>query len=254
MLRPLMRIGLIGAGNMATALARGWGEPVLVSDVDHGRAQLLAEQVGGEAPGANAYVADQSNAVVLCHKPAQLREVAEEIRDRAKVVISILGGTRLEDVEAAYPGLPVYRFMPNIPAEVGHGVFCYAPGTLASEGPEQDVLDLFGRIGTVVKLPEPLIEPATALMGCGPAFFALVVEALVDAGVRHGLTPDDAGRMAVETMAGTASVLREHGDDTAGLRRRVTSPGGSTARGLAALERGGVRAAFSDAVDAVAPR
>jgi pyrroline-5-carboxylate reductase len=110
---------------------------------------------------------------------------------------------------------------------------------------------MFGRIGTVVKLPEPLIDPATALMGCGPAFFALAVESLVDAGVRHGLTADDAGRLAVETMAGTADVLREYGNDTAGLRRRVTSPGGSTARGLDALERGGLRAAFSDAVDAV---
>jgi pyrroline-5-carboxylate reductase len=237
---------------MATALARGWGEPVLVADVDHGRAQILAEQLGGEAPGSNAYVADQADAVVLCHKPAQLNEVAAEIRDRAKVIVSILGGTPVADVEAAYPGLPVYRFMPNIPAEVGHGVFCYAPGTHASDGPEQDVLDMFGRIGTVMKLPESLIDTATALMGCGPAFFALAVEALVDAGVRHGLTPDDAGRMAVETMAGTATVLREHGDDTAGLRRRVTSPGGSTARGLAALERGGLRAAFSDAVDAAA--
>src|SRR3954467_13973219 len=254
MLRPLMRIGLIGAGNMATALARGWGDPVLVADVAHGRAQILAEQVGGEAPGSNAYVADKADAVVLCHKPAQLNEVAEDIRERAKVVISILGGTSLADVEAAYPGLPVYRFMPNIPAEVGHGVFCYAPGTNAADGPEQDVLDAFGRIGTVIKLPEPLIDPATALMGCGPAFFALVVEGLVDAGVRHGLTPEQAGRMAVETMAGTAAVLRASDDDTAGLRRRVTSPGGSTARGLAALERGGLRAAFSDAVDAVVDR
>src|SRR3954470_58319 len=247
-----MRIGLIGAGNMATALARGWGEPVLVSDVDHARAEALAAELGGEAPGANAYVADAADAVVLCHKPAQLETVAEEIRERVNAVISILGGTPLAAVEAAYPDVPVYRFMPNIPAEVGQGVFCYAPGTRASEGPEQDVLELFGRAGTVVKLPEPLIDPATAVMGCGPAFFALAVEALVDAGVRHGLAPEDAGRLAVETMAGTAAVLREHGDDTAELRRRVTSPGGSTARGLAALERGGVRAAFSDAVDAVA--
>src|SRR3954464_15173770 len=246
-----MRIGLIGAGNMATALARGGREPVVVSDVDHGRAQALAAEVGGEAPGSNAYVADRSDAVVLCHKPAQLEEVGAEIRDRAKAVITILGGTPLAAVEAAYPGLPVYRFMPNIPAEVGHGVFCYAPGTHASEGPEQDVLDMFGRIGTVMKIPEPLIDTATALMGCGPAFFALAVEALVDAGVRHGLTPDDAGRMAVETMAGTAAVLREHGDDTAGLRRRVTSPRGPTSRGPAALGRRGGRAAFSDAVDAV---
>src|SRR3954469_25519073 len=249
-----MKIGLIGAGNMATALARGWGEPVVVSDVDHGRAQILAEQLGGEAPGSNAYVADKADAVVLCHKPAQLNEVADEIRDRAKVIVSILGGTPLAAVEAAYPGLPVYRFMPNIPAEVGQGVLCFAPGSHAAEGPEQDVLELFGRIGVVVKLPEPLIEPATALMGCGPAFFALVVEALVDAGVRHGLTADDAVRLAVEAMGGTAAVLRENGDDTAGLRRRVTSPGGSTARGLAALERGGLRTAFSDAVDAVVDR
>jgi pyrroline-5-carboxylate reductase len=247
-----MRIGLIGAGNMASALARGWGEPVLVSDVDHGRAEALARELGGDAPGTNAYVADAADAVVLCHKPAQLTAVAGDIRDRAKAVISILGGTPIAEVEAAYPGLPVYRFMPNIPAEVGQGVFAYAPGSLAAQGPESAVLDKFGEIGTVVPTPEPLIDTATAIMGCGPAFFALVVEALVDAGVRHGLQPEDAARMAVDTMAGTAGTLRENGLDTAGLRRRVTSPGGSTARGLAALERGGVRSAFSDAVDAVA--
>jgi pyrroline-5-carboxylate reductase len=247
-----MKIGLIGAGNMATALARGWGEPVLVSDADPNRAQALAEELGGEAPGSNAYVADAADAVVLCHKPAQLGEVAEEIRGRAKAVVSILGGTPLADVEAAYPDLPVYRFMPNIPAEVGQGVFAYSPGSKAADGPEREVLDQFGRIGTVVRVPESMIDASTAIMGCGPAFFALVAEALVDAGVRHGLTPDDAGRMAVETMAGTAAVLRESNFDTAGLRRRVTSPGGSTARGLAALERGGLRSAFSDAVDAVA--
>ena len=246
-----MKVGLIGAGNMATALARGWGEPVLVSDIDHGRAQALAQAVGGEAPGANAYVADQADFVVLAHKPAQLREVADEICERSKAVVSILGGVPIADVEAAYPDLPVYRFMPNIPAEVGQGVFCYAPGSRASEGPEQDVIDLFGRAGTVVKLPEKLIDPATALMGCAPGFHALVIEALVDAGIRHGIPAEDAGRIAVEAMAGTAAVLRESGDDTLALRRRVSSPAGSTARGLAALEAGGVRKAFSDAVDAV---
>src|SRR4051812_14707494 len=171
-----MKIGLIGAGNMATALARGWGEPVLVSDVDHARAEALARELGGEAPGSNAYVADAADAVVLCHKPGQLEEVATEIRDRAKAVISILGGTALKDIEAAYPGLPVYRFMPNIPAEVGQGVFAYAPGTRASQGPEDEVLARFGAIGTVVPTPEGLIDAATAVMGCGPAFFALVVE------------------------------------------------------------------------------
>ena len=244
-----MRIGLIGAGNMATALARGWGEPVLVSDVDAARAQALADELGGEAPGSNAYVADAADAVVLCHKPAQLEEVADEIRDRAKVIVSILGGVPIADVEAAYPGKPVYRFMPNIPAETGHGVFAYAPGSVA--GPQQGVVAKFEQIGAVVPTPEPLIDAAMAIMSCSPAFFALVVEGLVDAGVRSGLQPADAGRMVVEAMAGTAAVLRENDFDTLALRRRVTSPGGSTARGLAALERGGVRSAFSDAVDAV---
>src|SRR3954471_19981212 len=249
-----MRIGLIGAGNMASALARGWGEPVLVHDVDPMRAEKLAEAVGGGGGETNPAVPGQAAAVVLCHKPAQLEQVAQEIGGAAKAVVSILGGTPLEAVEGAYPDTPVYRFMPNIPAEVGRGVFCYAPGAHAAEGPEEEILDRFGQIGTVVRLPEPLIEPATALMGCGPAFFALVVEALVDAGVRHGLQPDQAGLMAAEAMAGTAEVLREHDLDTAGLRRRVTSPGGSTARGLAALEAAGARAAFSDAVDAVVGR
>jgi pyrroline-5-carboxylate reductase len=166
-------------------------------------------------------------------------------------VVSILGATKVEALERAYPGLPVYRFLPSIPAEVRHGVSCYAPGTRAAEGPEDDVIELFERVGPVVRITEPLIEPAMALMSCGPAFFALVVEALVDAGVRHGLQPADAGHMAVETMAGTAAVLRQHALDTAGLRRRVTSPGGSTARGLEALERAGIRAAFHDAVTAV---
>jgi pyrroline-5-carboxylate reductase len=246
-----MRIGLIGAGNMATALARGWGEPVLVHDVDPIRARRLAEAVGAEVAQSNAAVAEQADAVVLCHKPAQLAQVAEEMGGKAKAVVSILGGTPLEAIEREYPDTPVYRFMPNIPAEVGRGVFCYAPGTLAAQGPEEEVLAQFGQLGTVLRLPEQLIDPATALMGCGPAFFALVVEALVDAGVRHGLPAELAQIMAIETMAGTAEMLHDPDVETAGLRRRVTSPGGSTARGLAALEAGGVRAAFSDAVDAV---
>lgn len=246
-----MKVGLIGAGNMATALARGWREPLLVYDVDRDRAETLASEVGGEVAESNAALAEAADAVVLAHKPAQLDQVAQETEGRAKAVISILGGTHIDRIEAAYPERPVYRFMPNIPAEVGQGVFCYAPGSRAADGPEQEVLALFERAGTVVEMEEPLIEPATALMGCGPAFFSLVVEALVEGGARHGIAPDVGARLCVETMAGTAAVLRESGNDAAGLRERVTSPGGSTEQGLAALERGGLRGAFGGAVDAV---
>jgi pyrroline-5-carboxylate reductase len=246
-----MQIGLIGAGNMASALARGFGEPAIVTDVVPGKAEALAAELGGEAVGTNAEVAERADAVLLCHKPAQLEEVAQSMEGKAKAIVSILGGVKLDDLERAYRHLPVYRFLPSIPAEVRQGVSCYAPGHHAAEGPEGEIVELFERVGAVVRLDEPLIEPAMALMSCGPAFLALVAEAMVDAGVRHGLQPADAGLMAVETMAGTASMLRATGHDTAGLRRRVTSPGGSTARGLEALERGGVRAAFQDAVRAV---
>jgi pyrroline-5-carboxylate reductase len=245
-----MRLGFIGAGNMASALARGIGEPVLVTDLVTGKAEALVEAVGGEVLETPAYVADAADAVVLAHKPGQLGEVADQIRDRAKLVVSILGGVPTSKVEEAYPGTEVHRFLPNIPVELGQGVLVYAPGSRANGSAE--LLELFGRAGRIVRLPkEELVEPAMALMSCGPAFMALVAEALIDAGVLHGLDPDDATAMVVETMAGSAAVLRETGGDTRGLRRRVTSPGGSTARGLAALEQAGLRAAFENAVTAV---
>jgi pyrroline-5-carboxylate reductase len=247
-----MKLGFIGAGNMATALARGIGEPVLVTDPVPGKAEALVEAVGGEVLESPAYVADSADAIVLAHKPAQLAEVAAAAKDRARAVVSILGGTPLGKVEAAFPDIPAYRFLPNIPVEVRKGVLCYWPGSLADRGPEAELLELFGRAGSVVRVPtETLIEPAMALMSCGPAFMALVAEALIDAGVLHGLDPDDAAAMVVQTMAGSAAVLQQTGADTRGLRRRVTSPGGSTARGLAALEQAGLRAAFEDAVSAV---
>ena len=248
----MIKLGFIGAGNMATALARGIGEPVVVTDVVAGKAEALVELVGGEVHETAAYVADQADAVVLAHKPAQLADVATQLNGRVKAVVSILGGTPLGKVEAAYPGVPAYRFLPNIPVELRQGVLCYWPGSDAARGPERELLELFGHAGTIVRLPkEELIEPAMALMSCGPAFMALVAEALVDAGVLHGLDQDQAAQMVVETMAGSAAVLRETGADTRGLRRRVTSPGGSTARGLAALEQAGLRGAFEDAVTAV---
>jgi pyrroline-5-carboxylate reductase len=245
-----MKLGFIGAGNMASALARGIGEPIAVCDVVAGKAEALVEAVGGEVLETPAYVADAADAVVLAHKPGQLNEVAAEIGPRTNTIVSILGAVPTTKLEEAYPGVAVHRFLPNIPVEVGQGVLIYAPGRHANGADE--LLELFGRAGQIIRLPkEDLIEPAMALMSCGPAFMALVAEALVDAGVLHGLDPEDATTMVIETMAGSAAVLRETGGDTRGLRRRVTSPGGSTAQGLAALEQAGLRAAFEDAVSSV---
>ena len=247
-----MRIGLIGAGNMASALARGIGEPALVADVDASKAQALAAELGGEVVSSNAELAQRADAVVLCHKPKQLTEVAEQVAGHAKAIVSILAATDTALLEAAYPDTPVYRFIPNIPAEVRQGVLCYVPGRLASEGPEDEILDLFGRAGAIIPLDnEPLIEPAMALMSCGPAFMALVAESFADAGAAHGLRREQALRMTVETMAGTAAYLREHGYDTDAVKVRVATPGGTTERGLITLEEHGLRDVCRSAVDAV---
>ena len=237
---------------MASALARGIGEPVLVADLDAARAQALADELGGEAVASNADLAERADAVVLCHKPKQLTEVADQVGGHAKVVVSILAATDTAALEAAYPGVPVYRFIPNIPAEVRQGVLCYVPGRLARQGPEQEILELFGRAGAIIRLEsEPLIEPAMALMSCGPAFMALVAESFAEAGASHGLPPDEALRMTVETMAGTAAYLREHGYDTEAVKVRVATPGGTTERGLITLEERGLRDVCRAAVDAV---
>jgi pyrroline-5-carboxylate reductase len=244
-----MKLGLIGAGNMASALARGIGEPVLVHDIDAPKAEALATELGGEAVSADR-VADEADVVVLCHKPQQLAEVAQEIRPRA--IASILAATTTTQIEQAYPDTPVYRFIPNIPAEVRKGVLCYVPGSLAAQGPEKEILELFGRAGTVIPLDaEPLIEPAMALMSCGPAFMALVAESFADAGAEHGLAREDAMRMAVETMSGTAAYLAANDLDGPALRRRVATPGGATERGLIRLEEEGLARVCRAAVEAV---
>jgi len=243
-----MRVGLIGAGNMASALARGWGDPVLCTDAIPERAQALVAELGGEAVGSNAELARAADVVFLCHKPEQLDAVAAEIDDgEGEAIVSILGGVPLDALRSAYPGRRVVRLMPNVAVEVGRGVICMA----AESDPPAGVLELLERVASVERVPERLMEVATAVMGVGPAYVSLFVEAQVDAAVRLGMPPELAARLATETAAGTAALLAARDHDTLGLRRTVTSPGGSTARGLAALERGGLRSAFQAAAEAV---
>ena len=247
-----MQIGLIGAGNMARGLARGWRQPVFCSDVDAERARALAEEVGGEALASNAEVARRAELVVLCHKPPQLRPVAEEVAPHARAVMSILAATPLAAVKEAYPDRPVYRVLPSTPVEVRQGAVILAAD--GAQGPilDEQVRELLADLGTLVVLDDALIDAAMGLMSNAPAYYALVAEAQVDAGVRHGIPPRQASELFVQTMAGTAELLRRREYDTLAVRREVTSPGGSTARGLDALERGGLRAAFSAALDATA--
>jgi pyrroline-5-carboxylate reductase len=249
-----MWVGFIGSGNMARALARGWGEPILCTDSGSGSAAALAQELGGEALGSNRELVERADIVVLAHKPKQLAEVAEEAASAAqgKTVVSILGGTSQAAVRAAWPGATVFRVEPNTPVEVRRGVLGFAqPDAPVDPELHSQVTELFARLGTVVEVPEPLMGVAGGCSGVGPAYWALFAEAHVEAAIRRGMPAHLARELVTETMAGTAALLAANGGDTLALRRAVTSPGGSTARGLAALERGGVRAALHAAMDGV---
>jgi pyrroline-5-carboxylate reductase len=246
-----MVIGLIGAGNMARSLARGWGRPLLCADPVAERARALAAEVGGEALATNAEVAARAELVVLCHKPAQLEAVAREVAPHARAVASILAATPLPQLRAAYPERPVYRFIPSLPVEVRQGAVVQAADESQDPALDAQVGELFAELGTLVVLDDALVDVATGLMSCAPAYVALVAEAQIDAGVRRGIPAAQGAELVVQTLAGTAELLRRRGNDTLSVRREVSSPGGVTARGLDALERGGIRAAFSEALDAV---
>lgn len=236
---------------MASALARGWGDPVLCTDAVPGKAEALVEQLGGEVAASNAALMSAADVVFLCHKPDQLETVAAqtESNEAGTTIVSMLTGVSLEALRGAYPqAAGVVSMMPNVSVEIGRGVICVAAESDASD----QVTALLERVATVVTVPERLLGVATGVMGVGPAYVSLYVEAQVDAAVRLGMPPQMAVELATATTEGSAALLASRGFDTLALRRSVTSPGGVTARGLAALEAGGLRAAFQSAADAVA--
>jgi pyrroline-5-carboxylate reductase len=239
-----MVVGFIGSGNMASALARGWAGQFggfLFSDSGSGRAQALAEELGGEV-ASNEEIACRADLVVLAVKPGMLGEVAPELAG-AKQVVSVLAAVPLERLEVAFPDAGhVLRVMPNVGVEVQQGVLCVAGS--ASE----EVRGKLEALGHVVEIPDGDFDEATAIMGCAPAYLALAVEALAEAGAEAGLDPELARELVVETTAGTAELLRRR--HPADVRKAVTSPGGSTEAGLEALDREGAREAFRAAVDA----
>jgi pyrroline-5-carboxylate reductase len=239
-----MIVGFCGSGSMAGAMARGLAgsvERLLFTDGGSGRAAQLAAELAGEALASNADLAARSDVVVLAVKPDRLQEAAAELAG-AQMVVSLLGATPLGRVRAAFPGSEVVRVMPNVGVEVRRGVLCVA-GEL-----DPQLRALLAELGHVVELPDEEFDVATAVMGCAPAYLALAVEAIADAGTADGLDEQLARELVVETAAGTADLLRiRHPAD---VRKAVASPGGSTEAGLEALDREGAREAFEAAVRA----
>ena len=250
-----MLVGYLGSGNMARAMATGWGEPFLCTDSGSGSAARMAEDLGGEAVATNAEVARRADLVVLAHKPYQLEQVAASLGgERPRAVVSVLARTSVAAVrEALGPSdVPVLRIEPSTLAELRRGAMVMArPGDDLDPDLVAEVVERFSVLGEVVTVPEEVFGAGGAMCGVGPACWALLVEALVDSGVRAGLTAAQASTLVTATMGGTAELIAARGHDTLAVRRAVTSPRGVTAKALAAMEAHGVRAAMAAATDAV---
>jgi pyrroline-5-carboxylate reductase len=286
MLGPMSRIAIIGGGNIGEALLAGLlrsdrqVKDMVVAERLPSRARYLSEKYSVLVTGV-ADAVENANIVVIAVKPSDVESVTTEIADAAakadrdsaeQVFVSVAAGVATTYYESKLPaGSPVLRVMPNAPMLVGAGVSAVAKGRFATQDHLKDVSALFDAVGGVLTVSETHMDAVTAVSGSGPAYFFLMVEALVDAGVEAGLTRSVATDLVVQTLAGSAAMLLERmddnpapaGDDATGrgvdttpaqLRATITSPGGTTAAGLRQLERGRLREAVAAAVQAAKTR
>jgi pyrroline-5-carboxylate reductase len=248
---------IVGGGRMGEALLGGLlaaGRTSLgVVEVSAERRGALEAAYPGVTVSAEAVACDGA---VLAVKPGVVAAAARAVADAGvRRVLSVAAGIRAAAIEAALDeGVPVVRAMPNTPALIGAGAGAIAPGTHAGEADLAWAEEILGAVGTVVRVPEASLDAVTGLSGSGPAYVFLVAEAMAEGGVLAGLPRDVAETLAYQTLLGAARLVVEEGSPPSALRAAVTSPGGTTAAGLRELERGGVRAAFLEAVMAATER
>jgi len=259
------RIGFIGAGKMATALAKGFikadcvsAQDVSASDVVSAARDHFTAETGAVAATGNAAVVSNSDILFLSVKPQHMAAVLSELKPLVgsqHLVISIAAGITLSTIENGLePGRRVVRVMPNTPCLVNASASGFALGTAATAEDGLTVERLFSAVGLAIQVPEHLLNAVTGLSGSGPAFVYQIIEALSDGGVRVGLPRDVATRLAAQTLLGAAKMVLETGEHPGQLKDAVTSPGGTTIAGLHALEQGGLRASLMNAVFAATQR
>jgi pyrroline-5-carboxylate reductase len=261
------KFGLIGGGVMGEALlsrliARGIYQPseVIVSEPQSARQAFLQQQYDVTVTTDNSLVFRQAQEVIfLAVKPQVFSAIAQELADiilgeYSPLVISILAGVSLNQLEAAFPQLPVIRAMPNTPATVGAGITAICLGAYTTAKHHQIAQQLFSAVGEVVEVSESLMDAVTGLSGSGPAYVSILVEALADGGVAAGLPRSIANQLALQTVLGTAQLLHDSKMHPAELKDRVTSPGGTTIAGISQLEKAGFRSALIEAVKAATMR
>jgi pyrroline-5-carboxylate reductase len=260
-----MRIGFLGAGRMATALARGWvaaglarAEDILASDPLPAARETFNADLPLRTSADNLAVVRESDLLVLAVKPQTMASLLAEIKPHMggrHLCLSIAAGITLRQLaEGLGPGRRIVRVMPNTPCLIGASASGYSPGEHATAEDLALVDRLFNAVGKAFRLPEHMLDAVTGLSGSGPAFVYLMIEALSDGGVRVGLPRDVATALAAQTVLGAARMVLETGSHPGVLKDAVASPGGTTIAGLHALERAGVRGGLMDAVEAATVR
>ena len=258
-------IGFVGAGQMATALAKGFcqagsvsASSIVACDVYPAAGERFVEQTGGRLAGSNAQVASECQVIFLAVKPQQMSHAMADIRAALRpehLVVSIAAGITLQTMAAGLgEHVKMIRVMPNTPSLVGCGASALSRGLKATDDDVALIRRLLSNVGIAVEVPEKLMDAVTGLSGSGPAYVYQIIEALSDGGVRMGLPRDTATKLAAQTVLGAAQMVLTTGQHPGSLKDAVTSPGGTTIAGLHALERGGLRGIVMNAVEAATER
>ncbi|MFP4029554.1 MAG: pyrroline-5-carboxylate reductase [Candidatus Brocadiia bacterium] len=252
------KIGFIGAGKMAEALAKGIIEAevaparnVFASDPAAKRREIFSEIIGDNICSDNARLVEEAEVVVLSVKPGKLAVVTEEIAPMVgsdKLIVSIAPGITLTWLNEKLGTARLVRVMPNTPALVGQGASAFARGPRASDPDAELIRSMLSAVGECVEVDEELMDAVTGLSGSGPAYVYMMIEALSDGGVRMGLPRETATKLAVQTLRGAAAMVQETGLHPGALKDQVTTPAGTTISAVEALEDAGLRSALIRAV------
>jgi pyrroline-5-carboxylate reductase len=259
------RIAILGAGKIGEALlsgllSTGWRKPdeIVATVRREERAHELAERYGVQATTSNPDAVRGAGLIVIAVKPQDFEVLLGEIGGMLspdQTVLSIAAAVPTASIEERLAsGVPVLRAMPNTPATVHEGVAGLCAGAHADDEHLALAEDVLEHVGRVVRVPERYMDAVTAVSGSGPAYFALLAEAMIEAGILLGLSREDTTELVVQTMFGTAKLLRDEKMHPVELREMVTSPGGTTIRAIRELEQAGVRAAFLNAIQAAMDR
>ncbi len=255
----MRKIGFFGAGNMGFALIQAMNgqQNVFLGAYDvSGQALDRVRALGAQAFDSAAGLVSWADILICCVKPQYIDSLLAMLPQGAqkKPVASIVAGLDTSRLRTAFAGSPVLRIMPNTPAMVGEGMIVFCQDTGFSKEDQAFMQTLFERAGKVLWAQESQMDAVTALSGSGPAYVYLMIEALTEAGVREGLSFATAKELAAQTVLGSAKMVLQSDAHPANLRAQVTSPAGTTAEGVYALEKGGLKAAVYDAVRAAADR